>query len=246
MNDKDNNGNSCLFYTLLNKNYNIAKILLVNGADLKLKDKNNKSYLDIFSNDIETCKYLINIGIDFDNSFLSNNSNSQPIKIRNQNSRNIIHQRDTVGSIIEKRLKLLQEDPSISNLHFSIIDDSLMAVETLVELGSNINVVDMNNNSLLHYCSIYNAERCCEYLLTLNMNVNKVNKQNQTPLHIACEKKLIKIVKMIIDNGGDINMKNNKNETSIEIAERLGFGNNISQNSSSKSQTPQTTITTSK
>lgn len=82
---------------------------------------------------------------------------------------------------------------AVSGLHFHGSERLLVAtIETLTQLGADVNATDNAGNSVLHkalsVCTSKSVVAVVKCLLSRGARVNVVNKENDTPLHSECKR----------------------------------------------------------
>ncbi|MCS3529758.1 ankyrin repeat domain-containing protein [Chryseobacterium sp. JUb7] len=95
----------------------------------------------------------------------------------------------------------------MENLFKIITDGNLDAVKEAIN-ESNINVLNVNNMSLLQEALKNKQDDIALYLIEKGINVNNQDYQGQIALHyIAVYKNDLKVARSIIQNGADIDIK---------------------------------------
>lgn len=106
----------------------------------------------------------------------------------------------------------------MENIFKIIIDGNLNAVKEQIN-ESNINVLNVNNMSLLQEALKNKQDDIALYLVQKGINVNNQDSQGQTALHyIAVYKNDLKIAKAIIKNDVDINLKDKYGNSALWTA----------------------------
>ena len=80
----------------------------------------------------------------------------------------------------------------------------------LIELGSEIDLVNTNQETLLINSLEKEYYLFAEILIQKKAKINFTKKNGDSPLHIAVNKKCRKIIELLIKNNADLNLKNNK------------------------------------
>lgn len=108
-------------------------------------------------------------------------------------------------------------------------------VHTLIRLGANVNVKDVNQRNVLHLV-IINGGRLEEFaggiMKSQSSLCDFLNEKDNTgcsPLHYASREGHIRSLENLIRLGACINLKNNNNESPLHFAARYGRFNTVKQ-----------------
>lgn len=85
-------------------------------------------------------------------------------------------------------------------------------VELLYEAGASLNLTDRKGNTLLHYSGSF--EMLC-FFVDKKLNVNNINNEGKSVLHQKCHYFHLGSIKYLIEHGGDINLVDNKGRTPL-------------------------------
>lgn len=110
-------------------------------------------------------------------------------------------------------------------------------VHTLIRLGANISVKDVNSRNVLHLV-IMNGGRLEEFAKEVSKTqsntqllqlLNEKDQSGCSPLHYASREGHIRSLENLIRLGACINLKNNNNESPLHFAARYGRYNTVKQ-----------------
>ena len=77
-------------------------------------------------------------------------------------------------------------------------------IESLVNNGADINMVDKYGQSVFHEVARTWHPDVGVFLLALNANINQKDKFGRTPLHVAAAVNYSEMVKFLVENGGNL------------------------------------------
>ena len=127
--------------------------------------------------------------------------------------------------------KLLQEkaNPYFKNkwseernaFHLATMKGNVQSMDTLIEHGIDVNIVDKNGYSALHLATSRNEVNAVKLILnTKKADLDLANKYGYTPILTAIENGHIEILQSLLDANASLDVKNKKGETAYKIAER--------------------------
>jgi len=185
INNEGNYGMSALMFV---NDYNIAKLLLDNGANLGYIDIMGESVLSIlFNND----KYeMINFLLEYNN--IINHNNSQII---NQ----ILSDGDT---ILTRAIKL----------------HKINYVYLFIKHGADVNMKDRSTMTPLMIACIHHYSDIVFLLLHYKCDVNIRNYLGQTALMISCINDDVEISKELVKNGANVDIPDNDGQSPLMSA----------------------------
>lgn len=104
--------------------------------------------------------------------------------------------------------------------HAAVVANRMVAIDILLECGTDINAVDINGDTpLILACRLNRMEIIEKFVVEKSIRVNMVSKLDKaTALLIACQMGNTKAVQLIADHGGLINSTNRYNTTSLTFA----------------------------
>ena len=189
-------------------------VISENIDEFKYVIENNKEYITYSITNIETWyNYIPN---------LSTNSFSNFVKVLLDNGMDINESGKNLILDVSKSYNSHRR-PKFGKSAITGIPDSKYKIETLINLGANINIQDNDGNGILHYILSRDNIGTEEYdiiemLIKNGININLQNNDGDTALHkisykknnsyrdIGMEKK---VISLLIENNADKNIKNN-------------------------------------
>ena len=189
-------------------------VISENIDEFKYVIENNKEYITYSITNIETWyNYIPN---------LSTNSFSNFVKVLLDNGMDINESGKNLILDVSKSYDS-HHRPKFGKSAIIGIPDSKYKIETLINLGANINIQDNDGNGILHYILSRDNIGTEEYdiiemLIKNGININLQNNDGDTALHkisykknnsyrdIGMEKK---VISLLIENNADKNIKNN-------------------------------------
>lgn len=186
------------------RNYNMAKLLIENGADVNAKNdkRENSSNMtplskSIYEDELEIAKYLIHNGAD-------------------------VTEKDSDGLTPLHWVCNKSKDYKNNNKNIEIYEFAKM----LIENGADVNAEDEYfKETPLHWATsksdisyMYNITKL---LIENGADVNHKEKDGTTPLMVAAESLNISAVKLLLENSADINAKDRFGSTALNYANEV-------------------------
>jgi len=113
-------------------------------------------------------------------------------------------------------------------LHFSVLQENIAMLETLLKKKANSNLKSRTGNAPLHLVPYINSDiqqrRSAELLLNFGANINLRNKKGDTILHIVVRRNNLPLLKYLIDKFStliNLDVRNNSGETPVALARKL-------------------------
>jgi len=201
INRKDANGNSILYYSILNGDIETSKYLISNGADLNFIDKFGNSAFDI---SVTKCTDLVTI--------LINNKN---LLLNRPNRRG----ETPLISIIKSINSCMNKEKKISYYYLNIS----FKIASLIERGSDVNFVDMEGNTPLVYAIEKKSLSVVMLLIKNGANINFfIKNRNLSIVMYAIELNRVDIVKYLVKCGANINFKNDNDINVLISTSKVG------------------------
>ncbi|ANN64268.1 ankyrin repeat domain-containing protein [Brachyspira hyodysenteriae] len=203
------NKESALYKSVISENIDEFKYVIENI-------ENNKEYITYSITNIETWtwyNYIPN---------LSTNSFSNFVKVLLDNGMDINESGKNLILDVSKSYNSHRK-PKFGSSEIIGVPDSKYKIETLINLGANINIQDNDGNGILHYILSRDNIGTEEYdifemLIKNGININLQNNDGDTALHKISYKKNNdyrdinmekKVISLFIENNADKNIKNN-------------------------------------
>ncbi|AEM22765.1 hypothetical protein Bint_2154 [Brachyspira intermedia PWS/A] len=201
------NKESALYKSVISENIDEFKYVIENI-------ENNKEYITYSITNIETWyNYIPN---------LSTNSFSNFVKVLLDNGMDINESGKNLILDVSKSYDSHRQ-PKFGSSEIIGVPDSKYKIETLMNLGANINIQDNDGNGILHYILSRDNIGIEEYdifemLIKNGININLKNNDGDTALHKISYKKNNghrdidmekKVISLLIENNADKNIKNN-------------------------------------
>ena len=192
-------------------------VISENIDEFKYVIENNKEYITYSITNIETWyNYIPN---------LSTNSFSNFVKVLLDNGMDINESGKNLILDVSKSYNS-HHRPKFGTSEIIGVPDSKYKIETLMNLGANINIQDNDGNGILHYILSRDNIGTEEYdifemLIKNGIDINLQNNDGDTALHkisykknnsyrdIGMEKK---VISLLIENNADKNIKNNNGQ----------------------------------
>lgn len=197
---------------------NTVKILLQNGADVRLEDKFNCTPLVLacIKSNTEVVKNLIEAGAEVNSMGLLEMT---PLDLAAQSGHV-----DIVKVLIEKGSVVNANGGSnnkSSALSLAVKNNHFEVVKVLLSSGADVNANNGEPIRLAIGCDYNNVTNTL--LKQRNVRIDLPLPENRTFLHIAAKNGNLRIVEALISKGVDINAMDDTNITSLFIAAALGY-----------------------
>lgn len=202
-NVQTNDGWTPLMFAGVNGNMEVLQILIDYGADIKLKNNENKTICEIRNTDGFTVLHLACYATYFNTCKI-------------------------VEKLIENGADVNAKISDKDNCFYDKKPLSLLLTNR--EIGTHVNklaVLLLNSgadfdDNLCYTCDDEYYNEVSKLLVAKGAEINTKSSYGTYPLLAAVEGQNIEIVKFLLDNGANINIKNDKNETPIMIATEKG------------------------
>lgn len=221
LNILNESGNSILHETVNYRNLKMTKYLIekFEGINLNIPNVNESTPLHLAS------EYGYQ---EFVELFLKNGA--KPF-VKNKNGNTPLHLASKSGNVEICRLLLeaeteLLDEPNldfITPLGFAVQYQKKEVAKFLIEKGANINITDIEGNSLLYWAAKNDYKDIVELLIRNGAKINIVEKDGWTVLAWAIEKNYPDIVDLLIDNGVDIFQRHQEQNTLLHWSAYWGY-----------------------
>ena len=109
-------------------------------------------------------------------------------------------------------------DKNQTALLLACIDQQMDSVKVLLTNGANPNIGGMNGDNCLHYAVNKQHLALVKVIVEYKINLNAKNDHNQTALYIACAKGYWDIASQLMKKGADLDIVNRKNNSPLHMA----------------------------
>ncbi|XP_052695777.1 serine/threonine-protein phosphatase 6 regulatory ankyrin repeat subunit C-like, partial [Crassostrea angulata] len=190
-----------------------VKVLLSNGADINLCDKDGASPLHgaCENGHDSTLQLLLNNGANIN---LCDKDGTSPLYMACQYGHD-----STVKLLLSNGsdIKLCKEDGS-SPLHMACFNGHDSTVQLLLSNGADINLCDKDGASPLYEACENGHDSTLQLLLNNGANINLCDKDGTSPLHMACFNGHDSTVQLLLRNGADINLRMKNGSSPLYVA----------------------------
>ncbi|XP_072387018.1 uncharacterized protein [Diabrotica undecimpunctata] len=110
------------------------------------------------------------------------------------------------------------DDPKSHPIHTAIVSGHVNIVEYFLENGTDVNIVNRYEQTLLHKAAAHCKKDMVEMLLKRNANVHAIDMSGHTPLHYATTGGDVDIINLLIENTAKINVENVSKQSPLDLA----------------------------
>lgn len=244
LNDFDNRKNTVLHFACRNGDDNLVQFILRYLSITDIRNIYGESALHIASQYCKksTVELLVRLGY---NPALKDNNHQTPLDIAIKHNvkdnadflknylisngyRDMYVKEEVYHAALNNDIQLLYQKVTKENvnefnsfgrslLYYSIISESLPAVEFLIEMGANIHVVDEFKHSALLIAMYTENVKIIEFLLKNKANVNEIF-YNRSFLYRSVIRDNYEITKLLIDYDADLTYIDNRYRTVFSYA----------------------------
>lgn len=215
INTVDITGLSPLHQSIAYINYDIVKLLLLNGANCNAVTMHNYTpiFMAAFHGHTKIIEQLLLKNVDIN---IPNNDGATPIAVASYKG-----YYDCVELLIKAKanIEIINNVNKVSPLFLACKGGHYLIMELLIKNGGNINIQIINGNSLCHCVCIDNRIDMLKLLIKSGANYNMIATDKSTPLYLACENKYVEIANYLLDyTDVNVNIANKYNVTPLSIA----------------------------
>ncbi|XP_055853420.1 ankyrin-1-like [Episyrphus balteatus] len=197
----------------------IAKILLINGANVNAKTTKNRLtalHIACVKQFINVVEVLLEFQADVDCvakgftplHIAAEKGNSTIIEMLVKHNMNIVNSKQENGD---------------TALHIAAKKGHQNALEILLKNGADVNLKNNKHETALHLAAKGSKNEIVSILLDHMSPIDSKNIYGNTPLHIAVESAKTDNIHVLLNFGSDINILNNKHCTAIDLAKSLRY-----------------------
>lgn len=118
----------------------------------------------------------------------------------------------------------MQKERAQALLSTAIMHSSPREVQTALESGADVNILDANGLAPIHYAVQLRMTDILSLLIQANAQVNiQSQPTKQTPLHIATQKGNLEAVKILLQAHASTYAKDSEQQTALNYAKKLGL-----------------------
>ncbi|KAL6608396.1 ankyrin [Neocallimastix sp. 'constans'] len=228
INQQDKYGWTALMYALYNKNVEMARFLIENGADVNLS--NNVRWTALMyscrrSEDLELIKRLIDVGSNINHM---EKKGWTALMLAIEYNKNL----EIAKFLIERGadVHLIDHEKWNALIHACRCSEDVELIQLLIDAGSNINQQTKDGLSALMIAIEYNETiEIAKFLISHGADVNLLNDHKWTALMFACRySEDFELIKQLIDAGSNINQQNKDGWTALMLAIEYNGNPNVS------------------
>jgi len=214
---------TALHLAILNKNYEMAKLLIKEGADPTIKIARSNTtdtqltYIHLLSSgdqDTDALDLLEKAGVDLLAKTTPSGSTA-------------LHYAVTGKPKIPYIKRLLELEPSLINrqnynkntvLIIAAFQGNRELAKLFIENKADVNLQNHEEATALHIAVDNGKTKLAKLLIENGADVNLQNNDGNTALHLAVYKGNTKLAEFLIENGADVDLKNNDGNTALHLA----------------------------
>ena len=209
----------------------IVELLIAGGADLRIKNNNGMTALDLADGQIEDLlRKHSGIPLSIHGAARSGNIEAvkqqlidgEDVNVKDKNDRTALHWAKTkniakllISKGADVNFKCVDGD---TPLRLAALYGHTEVAELLVAKGANVNIKDDSGSSLLHFGAKNNRPRLVELLLKAGADVYAKDTYGRTPVHNAAASANKEILKLFITKDVDLNVKDEGSRTALDYA----------------------------
>jgi len=199
-----------LFNACKSGNEAAVKFLLEHGADMTIKDKDNRIAFAwaCVSGNLNLVKYLVQLGADINNE--TSYGLTHIFNACNSGNLNLVKYLIGLGADINKAT-----DDGRTPIFNACSEGHITILKYLVELGADINKETDDGWTPIFYACNYGHISIVKYLVEHGTNINKENNNGETALFFASLNGYLDVVKYLVEHGAEINKNNNNGWTPL-------------------------------
>ena len=191
-----------------NSNVDIMKLLIDNGADVKMEG-NTLIHLAARTGKTEVVQLLLEKGADISaKDDRGRTALHRIFDFSNSDSDKARLSKDMVGLLLAKGLDVnLKDKNGRTPLHLAAGSADKDIIKLLLDKGANINAKNNNGGTPLHAACQRGNKEVAALLIDKGADIDKKNNEGLTPIHQASRSGQKDVVELLIDKGADIEIR---------------------------------------
>ncbi len=215
-------GMTALHMATIRNDFDMAYLLLRNGAKTDVKDASGNFpliYAARLSNSLEIMDLMISYGANVNETGLMGKT-ALFEAVESARIENV----EYLCSDESVSVSLGESTTGTTPLHLMAQEDNSLMIEILSSAyGANINILNMFGAGPLHYAAKNDSEKAAKMLILKGASVDlKCTILDNTPLHVAAACNSTKVARALIDKGAHVNARNGEQETPLFLAAMTG------------------------
>ncbi len=202
-----------LLYAVALEDIEVSRKLIVDGADVNMKDKEGNTPLIVATRNgrLEIARMLLSKGADAN---AKDHRQQSPLTIAAQSGQDKI-----VELLLRKGVDINGGDPnSFSPLMMAVTYNKVEAVKLLLAKGADVKMGRAGGWTPLMLAAQGRSIEIVGALIAQGADVNSSNQQGHTALSLASAYNKVDVVKLLIDKGADVNVKAEGGLTVLQMA----------------------------
>ena len=209
----------------------IVELLIAGGADLRIKNNNGMTALDLADGQIEDLlRKHSGIPLSIHGAARSGNIEAvkqqlidgEDVNVKDKNDRTALHWAKTkniakllISKGADVNFKCVDGD---TPLRFAALYGHTEVAELLIAKGANVKAKYNSGSTLVHFGAKTDRPRLVGLLIEAGADVNATDTYGSTPLHNAAEKAHKGIIELLIGKDADLNVKDEWGLTALDYA----------------------------
>ena len=221
----DHEGKTPLHIAIKSQNYEIAKFLLENEADVNAIDNNKQSPLHLLA--IYRSNSENHVNDQFAKLLINNGANVNALDDKNQSPLKIAIEKDNyslVEILIESGAKI--NGSKYNKAIFQALEStSTKYLKILLNHGANADCVREGDEgrSLLHIAVLNQNLDMIKVLANVGAISDITDYNEETPLHYCSKRGYLQVAKLLIDNGAQMNIQNKNGLSPLHSSVQKGY-----------------------
>ena len=219
----DEDGNTPLFYAIYKNDYKLVKLCIQYKSDVNIHNNQGISPLVLSFNNIDTndglniIKILIKYNANVDETINNIPLIIYAMKFNNTNAIfELLNSNINVDQhTLNKWTPLFYTITELNNTNNIIRNTNLIFAELLINHNADLNVLDVNNKTMLSYALLKNNIDIVKLLVKHNVNTDIYYDDINTPLFYALHHNDVNLVKLLIKYNVNVDRMNKNKELPI-------------------------------